>query len=313
MGRTIIWAALLSLALVLTWRAVQPDIAPANAPTPVDPAKIGTAAVDPASSLSTASPVDVVPIAAQPVPIVESSPAPEDPEKTAAVISTMTEAEVCNGLAKLTNQDLPGNTGRLLLRRWVELDPAAAIDWVAQQGDTDVRQELVDVAAIAWSQQDLPSALAWVEALPEGGAKPQALADLGYEVARTDPVSAMEIATQLPASDSANGLFLHALSQCASADPGTSRQLALALAPGPLRDQALTIVATVQAKEDGDGAARFAVENISPGPDLDRAVMGVVQLWAQNDLPDVSAWVQTFPDSPIRDQAVQSLGMFDTR
>ena len=88
-----------------------------------------------------------------------------------------------------------------------------------------------------------------------------------------------------------------------------SQQLALALPPGPLRDQAMSTVATVQAKQDGQGAARFAVDNISPGPNLDRAVIGVVQLWGQNSLTDAAAWVESFPDSPIRDQAVQSLVM----
>ena len=313
MGRTIIWAALLGICAVLTWRSLLPDKSVMGGPSVNEPAKAGAGVITPVPASPSEPQSSAVPITDQPVATVEPTPVPDDPEKTAALISTMTEADVCSWLAKLTDQELAGNTGRLLLRRWVELDPAAAVNWVAQLGDADVRQELIDVAAIGWSQKDLPAALAWVESLPEGGAKPQALADLGYEVARTDPVSAMEIATQLPASDYANGLFLHALSQYASADSGGSRQLALALPPGPLRDQALTIVATVQAKDDGESAARFAVENISPGPDLDRAVMGVVQLWAQNDLPDVSAWVQTFPDSPIRDQAVQSLGMFDTR
>jgi hypothetical protein len=310
MGRTVIWAALFGIAVVLSWQAVLSDKSAAGRSPFNETVTAGPTTVDPVSSLPS-DPQGV--LANQPVAKVESPSAEDDPEKTAALISSMTEAEVCNWLAKLTNQDLTGNTGRLLLRRWVELDPAAAINWVAQLGDAGVRGELVDVAAIAWSEKDLPSALDWVESMPEDSAKHQALADVGYEVARTDPVSAMEIATQLPASDYASGLFLHALSQYASADAGGSRQLALALPPGSLRDQALTMVATVQAKDDGEGAARFAVENISPGPDLDRAVMGVVQLWAQNDLPDVSAWVQTFPDSPIRDQAAQSLGMFDAR
>jgi len=243
-----------------------------------------------------------------------SPPAPEDdPEKVAVMISSMGEAEVCAWLAKLANQDLPGNTGRLLLRRWVELDPAATVNWVAQLGDAGARQELVDVVAIAWSEQDLPSALAWVESLPQDDTKHQALADLGYEVARVDPVDALQIAAQLPANDEANGLLLHALAQYASADPGQSQQLALALPPGPIREQALSTVATVQARQDGAGAAQFAVDNIAPGPALDRAIMGVVQLWGQASVPDASAWVQSFPVSPIREQALQSLGTMDAR
>jgi len=241
---------------------------------------------------------------AEPVP-----PAVEDPEKIAVLISTLSEAEVCKWLGTLAGQDLTGNTGRLLLRRWVELDPAAAVNWLAQLNDPAAHQELADVVAVAWSEKDLPNALAWVESLPEGATKHQALTDLGYEVARVDPVDAMQIATQLPAGDNADSLLLHSLAQYASADPAQSQQLALSLPQGPLRDQALSTVATVQARQDGAGAAQFAVQNISPGPGLDNAVIGVVQLWAQTDLTGAALWVQSFPVSPIRDQAVQSLDM----
>lgn len=270
--------------------------------------------INPAPALSVKPQLPAVPIVDPPSPTVPSPSVPEDdPEKTAVLISSMGEAEVCAWLTRLSNQDLTGNTGRLLLRRWVELDPAAAVNWVAQLGEAGARQESVDVVAVAWSEQDLPSALAWVEALPEDDTKHQALADLGYEVARIDPVDALQIATQLPASDNANGMLLHALAQYASADPGQSQQLALALPPGPFRELALSTVATVQARQDGAGAALFAVENIPPGPGLDRAIIGVVQLWGQSSTADASAWVQSFPISPIRDQALQSLGLMDSR
>lgn len=308
-----IWITLLGIAVaILSWSLLQNKpavdsstlnrIAKAS-PSVTDFVKLGPVI---SSELQT----NKVQTIEQSIAKVESPPSAEnDPEKVAVLISSLSEAEVCQWLAKLTNQDLTGNTGRLLIRRWVELDPAAAVNWVTQLDDTGVRQELVDVAAIAWSQKDIPNALTWVESLPENDTKHQALADLGYEVARIDPVNAMQIATQLPASDNANGLLLHALAQYASADPQESQQLALTLPPGSLRDQAVTTVATVQAKQDGEAAARFAVENLSPGLDLDRAVMGVVQLWGQNSITDVSAWVQSFPNSPVRDQAVHSLSV----
>ena len=64
----------------------------------------------------------------------------------------MNKAEVCKWLARLTNQELTGNTGRLLVRRWVELDPTAAVNWVTHMDDAGARQELVDVVAVAWSE-----------------------------------------------------------------------------------------------------------------------------------------------------------------
>ncbi len=287
------------------------------------PAAIAVAATDskkidfsdsvPSPLSAAASQIKTSPPLAPTVAAETTLPTEDDPEKIAVLISTLSEADVANWLGSLTNQNLTGNTGRLLVRRWVELDPSAAANWVSQLDDADVRKTLVDAAAVAWSEKDLPAALTWVEALPENETKHEALADLGYEVARTDPVNAMQIATQLPASDYANGLLIHSLAQYVSVDAQQSQQLALSLPAGSLRDHALMTVATVQARQDGVGAAQFAVENISPGPNLDAAVMGVVQLWGQNDFGAASAWVQSFPESPLQIQAMQSLGVLGGR
>jgi len=233
----------------------------------------------------------------------------EDSEKIAVLIAALGEVEVREGLGSILDQDLTGNRGRLLLRRWAELNPNAAVNWLSQVGDAGVRRELTDVLAIAWSDKDLPGALTWVQSLPEGPAKDRAMADLGYEVARVDSVNALQIAAQLPASDYASELLIHSMAQYASADPEQSAQLALSLPEGSLRDRTVSSVATILAKQDGGAAVNFAVNNIPPGPELDRAVVGVVQLWSQDNASGSQAWVYSLPDSFIRDQLLQSLGI----
>jgi hypothetical protein len=313
--RNLIWITLLGIAVVFLARPIPPNkssIGGTDACGFVKPSPKVSDTVDSTPPLSPVPPTIEKQTVDQPIVKAESASPPEtDPEKIAVLISSLSEAEVCERLGNFTNQDLNGNTGRLLIRRWVELNPTAAVNWVTQLADSDVRSELVDVVAVAWSEKDLLNALTWVESLPEDTTKHQALTDLGYEVARVDPVSAMQIATQLPTGDNGDNLLLHSLAQYASADPAQSQQLALALPQGSLRDQALSTVATVEAKQDGEGAARFVAENISPGPRLDSAIIGVVQLWGQTSLADASAWVQSFPDLPIRYQAVQSLNMMD--
>jgi hypothetical protein len=317
MLRNLIWTVLLGIALALLTRSMRVNTASASNPTAGSIAQVRMNApefINATPNLPSDPQTNTVQIIAPPTALAESMSTPEaDPEKVAVLISSLSEVEVREWLAKLTNQELTDNTGRLLIRRWVELDPSAAVNWVSQLADAGARQTLVDAAAVAWSQKDLPTALAWVESLPEDATKHQSLTDLGYEVARVDPVNALQIATQLPAGENSDALLLHALAQYASANPGQSQQLALALPLGPLRDQVLTTMATVQAKQDGESAARFAVENIPPGPVLDRAVIGVVQLWGQNNFNGAAAWVQSFPASDIRDQAVQSLIMVGAR
>ena len=313
-GGLLIWIFVLGIASVLFLRIVSPRKAVMSGSPVSGFSKAVENAPDSANSSSTPpveSPSDPLPAADAPVTNAEAaSPAEDDPGALAEKISLMSETEVRARLAQLAGEDLAGNTARLLLRRWVELDPTAAVGWLTQLTDAGARRELTDVLGVAWSQKDLPAALAWVESLPEDDAKRHALTDIGYEVARTDPLNAMQIAAQLPADENSDALLLHALAQYASADPGQSQQLALSLPPGQMRDRVLSTMATVQAKQDGAQAARFAVENISPGPELDRAIIGIVQIWGKGNPTEASAWVQSLPDSPVRTQAIQILNAF---
>ena len=235
----------------------------------------------------------------------EVTPSAEvDPEKLADEIAGLSEAEVRTRLESLPSQELTGNTARLLLRRWVELDPTLAAGWVAQLPDATARGELTSVVGVVWSQKDLPAALTWAESLPEDDSKHRALTALGYEVARVDPLNAMQIAAQLPANEDSDALLLHALAQYASADPAQSQQLALSLPAGQMRDRVLSTMATIQAKQDGAQAAKFAIENVSPGPELERAVVGIVQIWGRSNPSEASAWVQTLSDPTLRERAM---------
>jgi len=204
---------------------------------------------------------------APPGPKLEAPPpVEEDPEQIAAKIASLSETEVRLWLATIAGPALRGNQACLLLRRWVELNPPSAISWVTQLDDLETAKQLTDVAAVAWSEQDLPAALTWVESLPADDKKFQALADVGYEVARVAPINALQIALQLPAGANTDGLLLHALAQYASADVAQSQQLALGLDPGPLRDRALALIATVQAKQAGPEAPLSPSKISLPAP-----------------------------------------------
>jgi hypothetical protein len=310
-GRLLIWVAAAGIALILFLRIFAPH-QKALGDSPVHRiARVGVILTESANSNSSStSESQSNPLQAADPPMTNteiSSPNEDDSDALAEKISSLSETEVRERLENLSSQDLTGNVARLLLRRWVELDPMVAVGWVTQLPDAAARQELTAAAGVAWSQKDLPAALGWLESLPEGDIKHRALNDIGYEVARIDPLNAMQIATQLPVDENSDALLLHAFAQYASADPSQSQQLALSLPSGSMRSRVLATMATVQAKQDGAQAAKFAIDNIPPGPELDRAVIGIVQIWAKKNFTQASAWVESFPDSVIRDQAMQSL------
>lgn len=231
-------------------------------------------------------------------------------EALARSVAGMDRDELIRRLSDLPLEDLRGNLGRLLVRRWAELDPASAGWWATQLGDVEASHELSTAVALAWSERDLPGSLEWARSLPAGDLQSRVLTELGVELARIDPVASMRLAVALPASGSRDGILLHALHQWAGQDAETSQNWTLQLSLGPLREQALAAVATVMANQNGESAARFAVGQLLPGPEQDRAVIGIIQRWAQLDYDPAAAWVASFPQTPLRENAIAVLAGF---
>ena len=231
-------------------------------------------------------------------------------EALARSVAGMEGDELIRRLRELPLEDLRGNLGRLLVRRWAELDPPSAGWWATQLGDVEASHELSTAVALAWSERDLKGSLDWAHALPAGDLQSRVLTELGVELARIDPMASMRLAVELPASGARDGILLHALHQWAGQDAATSQNWVLQLSLGPLREQALAAVATVMANQDGERAARFAVEQLMPGPEQDRAVIGIIQRWAQLDYDPAAAWVASFPQTPLRENAIAVLAGF---
>lgn len=248
-----------------------------------------------------------VEVASAPTPILDG----EDEETSATILSRlvaqMDVIELRGHLRDLALEDLRGEAGQLLVRRWSQLDPESAVRWAAEMNDAAARQILCSAAALAWAERDMTSALAWAQSLPRGETSDRLLNALGLEIARTDPVLSLELAAKLPEGDTRNALELHAARQWAGLDPRAAKDWAAALPPGNRREQVLAAVTLAIAGADGEGAARFLVESMSPGPESYRAVIGVVQRWAQTDYPGALKWVERFPPTPLRETALAVL------
>src|SRR5581483_2026371 len=104
-------------------------------------------------------------------PIVTEPPASEEEARLqlaalAKIIPQMGTNEVITRLQNLSPDELRGDPGKLLVRRWAELDPTAAAAWTTRLTDTESRQELSVAVALVWSGNDMPAALAWAHSLP---------------------------------------------------------------------------------------------------------------------------------------------------
>jgi len=92
--------------------------------------------------------------------------------------------------------------------------------------------------------------------------------------------------------------------QWAAEDPTAAVSWALSQPEGGERNQFVAQVASVQSRTSPAEAARLVLQEIPPGPELDNAVLAVVDGWARRDLTSATAWVNQFPyNLPLRKRA----------
>lgn len=226
-------------------------------------------------------------------------------------LASVPSSEIVNTLNQLTTEQLSADAGRLLIRRWAEYDPRAAATWIDQLSDVFAKHELSAVVAVLWAEQNFSESLAWVHSLPDGDTKNNAMTQLGFETARTSPIDSLHIAFEIPASNSRDDLLIHGLKQWAIEDAEGASEWVKSIPAGPLRERALADVATVISDQDGLAGANLATLNIPPGPQLERAVIGIVQRWCQNEPDATSAWVAQFSDSPLQQNALNQIALIN--
>jgi hypothetical protein len=194
-----------------------------------------------------------------------------------------------------------------LVERWAAENAPAAAAWAAQlPEDALSRQPLVQIAVV-WANTDLAGASSWASALADGAGKQAVLLSLSNEAARTDPLAALGLVSELPPSAERDDSLVHALSQWAGTDAAAAIGWAEKVPDLNLRQRLLGAAAMAAASQDGPVAAKLVTSDLLQGAEQDRAMVAVVQRWAQRSPGAAAAWLTQFPDSQPRDAAVQHL------
>jgi hypothetical protein len=229
-----------------------------------------------------------------------------DPDRRSEVLERVTQSISDAGLPAVLDS-LAGDPSsaaadlrQLLVRRWAESDAPAAAAWTEQLLDGPVRRAALEQVAIAWANADLPAATAWIQAMPVGDGEQAAALSLGYEAARSEPATALEVASVLPPGPQRDDLFVHAVSQWAAGDSAAAADWAAKVPDANLRQRLLAAVAIASAEKDGAIAATFAVQSLGAGDEQDRAVVSIVQRWAQNSPSAAASWVAQWPSGRVR-------------
>ena len=199
-----------------------------------------------------------------------------------------------------------------LIRRWAEIDPRSAADWVTRMPPGEARQQAIASVAIAWANSSLPEAIDWALKLQDENERQSGALSIAREALRTEPITALELAGQLPDSPERNEVVSQAASQWAATEPENAVEWATQINDESLRNIALSNIATVWAAADPIAAAALAVDSISPGRAQNDAVVSIVQRWVQKDAQATAAWVEQFPEGTLRDHAIEGLAQLWT-
>jgi hypothetical protein len=159
------------------------------------------------------------------------------------------------------------------------------------------------------AQKDAPAAWAAALAWPErnGGERNQALAEVCFGIAASDPQAAIEKARSVGLDQQPGAIEERLLQQWAAADAASALAWLLKQPAGDSRDKLVLRLTYVVAQADPVAAAKLALEEVPHGQAQDEAVMIVVSQWARKDLPAATAWVEEFSDSPLRERAAGEL------
>lgn len=236
--------------------------------------------------------------------------ADEREEKLAALVKQIPVTDIqveLNELGALGSSGLAGDFRRQLLRRWAAEDGYAAATWVEALPSGPMRTEALTDVAIEWADCAPNDAVAWAQRLPDATERQSSVMAIANEAVRNEPMQALRLVVELPASQSRDQLLERATMQWASRDGEQAAAWARQIADANLRGKLLRDVAVGWAERNPVAAGTLAVSDIASGRQQDDAIVSIVQRWAQQQPEAAADWVEQFPEGELKRTATEYL------
>ncbi len=208
--------------------------------------------------------------------------------------------EIPQILASLPASLLESPYAEVLVRRWVEDSPEAAVRWVGSLAMGAPRDGLLDAAAAGWAGEDISAAYQWAGTFAGPADRERLLLEIARAGVDARPVAALAIAGDLPDSPARTELMGACLRQWSMSSPEEATDWALALPDAVARQQSIVEVATTLACSDPAAAADLALARIADDEVLDSAILGVVSQASGGNPELIRDWIDRFPDGPLK-------------
>jgi hypothetical protein len=272
--------------IIKAWAANDPDDALAWVDNNLTGATHDNAHVKVMNYIIQEDPISAAPIVAQ---------MPASPARNAAFLAeslnlARQDADAAIEWAENLPDDTPPvnrhNLNARIINAAYKTDPDSVASFLQNYIADPQYASLFDKVAKQWSQADSPSAVNWIESLPEGDVRASALNNALPELANYDPASAWDVAiNELPQSDSAQ----------------------------QTSDNTLDTILTNWSKTDPAGAAKAALaypDQSDDGPGAQnrlKSIQAIATTWLKQDPTAAAKWIATLPSGENRDNAVVPL------
>jgi hypothetical protein len=194
-----------------------------------------------------------------------------------------------------------------LASAWAQADPAAAWDWgltLERAGDRNA--VFRNIISAVTNDGDTSQAIAFLDSLPPGQGRSEAMQQVASVLANSDPEEAFAFVMQHAANDRDRQAVSNVLQQWARSDPTRAFDIALnELEPGNARRNALQSVINEAANRD-PALAREMLEKLE-GKDLENIAYSAANALARNDREGALAWAEGLPEGDLKGNALSSI------
>jgi hypothetical protein len=162
-------------------------------------------------------------------------------------------------------------------------------------------------AALKFAEEDPAKGLEWAQSIKDQAERTAALRELAWSCANSQLEVAVAAVDQMPPGEDRNKLTAHLAASWATKDSAAALDWAKGRADEDERDEALGGWTVAMGESSPVVAATLAADEIRPGLAQNRAVVAVLQRWAQKDFDAAKDWVDKFPEGHLKDDALREL------
>jgi len=215
-------------------------------------------------------------------------------------------AAALNWAKSRTLYDGRGVAMATVFETWAAKDPTAALAAVSQVDDAQARADIYQNIFARLAAANPVAALATLQKLPAGQQSLNAYGEVFYTWAMQDPKAAATAAQNLPPSLARNQAIQQLASGWAQTDPTAALAWANGLPAGNSRTDALMSALTAIATEDPKAGTTY-LASLPNGPAKNSLTVNFATNWAASDPAAALAWTDKNTSGQMHDQAVQGI------